>query len=114
MTLEIVTLHPDRISKPESMRGFLFKESPLRSNPKWYEWLDTQSPTLEHVMFGDATMGAYATEIIVGTAFAAEYIRMNFSEKLKAHFGAGVSVTHFRTRAAAPAPKPKRGRGELL
>lgn len=93
MTIELFTLHPDRLKRPESMHGFIFKQSPLRSNPKWVEWLDSQSPVLEHTFFADATFGAYATTIIVGTEFAAEYIRMNLGDKLRAHFGGTVAVS---------------------
>lgn len=85
--------HPDRIEKPENLRGFLFKESPLRANPTWAAWLDEQHPTIEHVIFGDATMGPYASEIMVGSEFTADYIRRNFGEQIKKLFTGGLRVT---------------------
>lgn len=88
-----MTLHPDRLNKPECLKGFLFRESPLRRNQSWAEWLDRLHPTMEHVMFGDAAMGSYATSITVGTPFAAEYIRFRYSDAMKAALGGHVRVT---------------------
>ena len=92
MSVDLVTIHPVRVNKPEEMQGFLLRESALRVNPSWARWLDAQHPTLEHTMFGDARMGGFAETITVGTEFAAEYLRIHYGEKLKAHFGRTVSI----------------------
>lgn len=84
-------LHKARIDPPESMKGFLFSESPLRRDPTWTRWLDAQHPTLEHCFFRKAQFSV-PHEIWGLTAFEADYLNENHGRALTAHFGRPVAL----------------------
>ena len=97
MTLELFPRHALRepgAKRPEEMGAFLFRESPLRNDPRWARFLDALHPTAEHVWFGDAIITAgTATIISVGTTFCAEQVRFRYADAMKAALGAAVRVT---------------------
>lgn len=84
-------LHPKRIEPDETMKGFVFSESPLRRNPKWRQWLDGQHPSAEHFFFAKAQF-IEPHEIFGLTDFEADYIRQKFGRELTKQFGRAVGL----------------------
>lgn len=84
-------LHKARIEPAESMKGFLYVDSPLRRDPKWRQWLDGQHPTLEHCFFQKADCTA-SHEIFGLTEFGAHYVAQHHGRNLTAHFGRAVRL----------------------
>ena len=75
-------IHPRRLQPAESMKGFVFEQSKLRSNATWRTFLDQIHPTAEHCFFAGAEMLRYANEIKVRTAFEASRIVSEWGEVL--------------------------------
>jgi hypothetical protein len=84
-------IHPRRIEPAESMKGFLYSDSPLRRFPIWKRWLDSQHPTSEHFFFAKAE--CYEPHEIFGLSeFEADYVRQKFGRELTKHFGRAVGL----------------------
>lgn len=78
-------LHPRRIDPAETMKGFLYVDSTLRTDPTWRRFLDSVHPTAEHCFFQKAKM-TVPHELHGLTSFEAEYVKKNFGKQLTEMF----------------------------
>lgn len=95
-------VHESRMSHASSLRDFPFVSSPLRSDPRWGQFLDRIHLSAEHAWFAQAEPVGDGIE--VPNAFRREQIISRFGEALSAHFGqmVPVNVNPARTYANLP------------